>query len=334
MKILLCSDATTNAQLAMLQGLGYKLINNEGTPSIFFAKYQPDLILLDIDIYEEKVIGTIRQAKENAHWTPILVISCNEEKIEKALQLGADDYLNKPIKSSLLKNKIQAMQRLQNMKENLLDFGKQLKEVNEKLLTANQILAELNLKDPLTRTGNRRAFEENLTRVARLSRRENKPFSLLMVDIDQFKSFNETYGHQAGDRALQQLSSVLKRGVHRASDFVARYEGQRFAIILTDTLLAGALHVAKRLTMALELLQIAHSQTERGLLTISIGVVSSTMEGTVDTLLSCVNLALKQAKQAGGGKVVGSNVQEGDLQIESLYQKEAPFSSSGSSSKH
>jgi diguanylate cyclase (GGDEF)-like protein len=349
MKILVCDDSETNRQMigAYLQQMGHKAIYaDDGQEAIeLFAKHEPDLVLIDVEMpgmdgYE--ATRAIRQScYDFSQWTPIIFVSSyiDDESIVKGIEAGADDYLTKPVSAAVLRAKIHAMRRLATMRENLIDFGKQLREVNEKLLTSNQLLSELSLKDPLTRLGNRRAFEENLARTCRTAVRENKTVCLLMIDVDNFKTFNDTYGHQAGDCCLQQVAHILKQALHRASDFAARYGGEEFSILLADTPLSGGMHVAERMRMGVEALQIKNKNAPLGIVTISVGIAASKSdtEFVSESLVAASDAALYEAKQSGRNCIVGAKMLVDNNKPEQLleYKKQRTrFPSTGSNSKH
>ncbi len=318
MKILVCDDSVINRQIigGYLQQMGHKAIYaDNGQQAVeLFTKNEPDLVLIDVEMpgmdgYE--ATRAIRQScYDFSQWTPIIFVSSfiDDDSIVKGIEAGADDYLTKPVSAAVLRAKIHAMRRLAAMRENLIDFGKQLREVNEKLLSSNQLLSELSLKDPLTRLGNRRAFEETLSRNCRSAIRDNEPLCMLMIDVDNFKSFNDTYGHQAGDYCLQQVAQVLKQGIHRASDFAARYGGEEFAILLADTPFAGGMHVADRLRMGVEALQIQNKRAPLGVVTISVGVACSKIDGEFasEALVAAADAALYEAKELGRNSVMGA----------------------------
>jgi len=322
--------------------MGHKVIYaDNGVQAVqLFVEHEPELVLIDADMPEMNGYEITRVIRQSYHdfsqWTPIIIMSnaIEEEAIIKGIEVGADDYLTKPVSAPGLRAKVHAMRRLITMRESLIDFGKQLRQANEKLLKANQLLEELSLKDPLTRLWNRRAFDEQFIRIYRTAMREGKMVSLIMVDIDHFKSFNEEYGYSTGDSCLQQIAGVLKRGVYRASDFCARHADKVFAVILADTPLIGAMHVADRLRMAVEALQIPHKQMLRGLVTVSMGVASARADKAFEyeSLISAAQAALIEARQAGENCIIGAKV-VGEEQAIS-YASPLPITSSGSSSKH
>ncbi|MFI4937876.1 MAG: diguanylate cyclase [Candidatus Berkiellales bacterium] len=321
MKVLVCDDSLTNRQLlgGYLQKMGHQPIFAEnGIQAIEqFIEHQPELVLMDVDMPEMDGYQATRALRQScthfSQWTPVIFVSSyvDDKSIVKGIESGGDDYLTKPVSPVVLRAKIHAMRRLVAMRENLIDFGNQLREVNEKLLASNEILSELSLKDPLTRLGNRRAFEENLQKISRMAQREGKSISLLMVDIDHFKKLNDTYGHQSGDQCLQQIAQVLRQGAHRAGDFVARFGGEEFAMILSDTSLSGAMYVADRLRMGVEALQLPNKNAPLGHLTISIGVASAIASKSfvVDQLVCAADAGLYNAKETGRNCIIGANVE-------------------------
>lgn len=321
MKVLVCDDSVINRQIigAYLAEMGHKaLYADNGAQAVqIFEEQEPDMVLIDVEMPEMDGYEATRMMRQSCYdfsqWTPIIFVSSHIDdlSIVKGIEAGADDYLTKPVSQAVLRAKIHAMRRLVNMRQNLIDFGNQLREVNDKLLVSNQLLSELSLKDPLTRLGNRRAFEENLMRASRSAIRETKPISLLMIDVDQFKTFNDTYGHQAGDCCLQQVAQVFKRGIHRATDFGARYGGEEFSIILQDTPLSGALHVAERLRQCVEALQIPNKNAAKGIITISIGAATAdaSKEFSGESLVGAADSALYEAKQTGRNCIVGTKME-------------------------
>lgn len=324
MKILVCDDSSINRQLigAYLKKMDHSAIfANDGKQAIeLFNESSPDLVLIDVEMPEmdgyEATRAIRRSSNEYSQWTPIIFLSSHidDESIVKGIDAGGDDYLTKPVSEAVLKAKIHAMKRLVLMRENLIDLGKELQEANEKLLQSNQFLAELSLKDPLTRVGNRRAFEETLTRVCKSAIREGTSLCILMTDVDNFKLFNDTYGHQAGDDCLSSVAQVLKKGVHRPTDFVARFGGEEFVVLLPNTPLSGGLHVGERLRMAVQALHMESKNAPHGIVTISVGVSGMIADNklTGDALIKLADAALYDAKEGGRNRVVVAKIAEGD----------------------
>lgn len=348
MKILICDTSNEHRETlgSFLKQMGYiPLFSNNVQQCInLFTEHHPELILIDVDMTQPdgyEVARAIRQSSLHlSKWIPIVFMCTfiDDESIIKGIEAGGDDFISKPINAPSLRTKIYAMRRLVMMRENLIDFGSQLRDVNKKLLIANQLLAELSLKDPLTRLANRRAFEENLAKTAKISMRDSKPLALLMIDIDNFKLFNETYGYEIGDFCLQQVAQIFKQGIHRSMDFAARFGGEIFSIILIDTPLSGAMYVAERLRMGVEALQIPNERAPSGILTVSIGVASSKAdrEFVKESLIAASEEALFQAKKSGLNCIVGAKVEVNtNIPEEFTYKSYKNFTSSdGSTSKH
>ncbi|WP_455381491.1 sensor domain-containing diguanylate cyclase, partial [Salinispira pacifica] len=148
-----------------------------------------------------------------------------------------------------------------------------LTRMQSQLRTANQSLRELSYVDPLTGVANRRHFDEFIRQEWARGIRNSTPLSLLMVDIDGFKAYNDNYGHQAGDEVLRRVASELSRAVRRSVDFLARYGGEEFVVVLPNTTSRGAFRVAEKLRAAVQALHIPHAYSGvASVLTISVGV--------------------------------------------------------------
>ncbi len=173
-------------------------------------------------------------------------------------------------------------------------------------LSAEQ-LKNLAETDGLTGMVNRRAFDEAFTRETAGSARKNTPFSLLMVDIDRFKAYNDTYGHPAGDQCLRVVSKCLRQSVSRPADIVARYGGEEFVVFLPDTSAKGAMIVAEQFARRLAQENIAHSGSEFARVTASIGVSCATgavLRTNPNRLLTEADAALYDAKTQGRNRIL------------------------------
>lgn len=160
--------------------------------------------------------------------------------------------------------------------------------------------------DALTSIPNRRFFIEHLVHELQRGRREQVPLSLLICDIDDFKGYNDTFGHQAGDRCLRAVADLLRESLQRGSDFCARYGGEEFVVVLPNTTLDGALHVAERIREAVSGLGMWHPASSRGIVTISIGVAeerASTHDPDHESLIRRADEALYRAKRLGRNRV-------------------------------
>jgi diguanylate cyclase (GGDEF)-like protein len=169
-----------------------------------------------------------------------------------------------------------------------------------------QALELLSYTDSLTGLANRRALELRLAEQLAQAQRQQWPLSLLMIDVDCFKAFNDHYGHQAGDRTLQQIAGLLQQGFNRATDSVARYGGEEFVVILPNTNKIGALALAHQLQELVGQAAIPHEHNLAApYVTVSIGVTSLERAGPADydMILRQADNALYQAKDAGRNTV-------------------------------
>ena len=180
------------------------------------------------------------------------------------------------------------------------------KRAEDELARANRQLAELVLSDALTGLVNRRGFDQALEREFARSARNQSPLSLLLIDVDKFKRYNDRYGHQSGDRCLQLVGKQLHDSVRRSADTAARYGGEEFVVILPDTPPEGAAEVGERCRQAVRSLAIAHIGGIDNLVTVSIGVASYVPGRELDRpeeLLRRADEALYVAKAEGRDRV-------------------------------
>ena len=172
------------------------------------------------------------------------------------------------------------------------------KRIIAELDAANRELKELGYVDPLTLIPNRRSYDEHIKEAIAIARRDDTSLSLLMIDIDHFKKYNDDFGHQKGDEALALVAKAIQHALNRETDFVARYGGEEFVVILHGTALDGAKEVASHILDAVIHAHISHPQSmHHGLLTVSVGVASATKD--FGNLLACADTALYRAKSQG-----------------------------------
>lgn len=169
-------------------------------------------------------------------------------------------------------------------------------------------LQRLSYMDGLTGVANRRQFEKTLNLEWRRLAREKGPLAIIMADIDFFKAYNDTYGHQKGDACLQQIAAGIRQALKRPADFVARYGGEEFVVILPGTDKKGALGLAETLRAAIESLNIPHATSRvSGNVTLSLGIAAAipAKSASPAELIAAADRALYQAKKEGRNSVIG-----------------------------
>lgn len=192
---------------------------------------------------------------------------------------------------------------------NLLAVVETLRDQTEQKL-AQMALQSLAVKDGLTGLANRRSFDEKLEAEWRHNRREGTPLAVLLVDVDHFKQYNDTYGHQRGDSCLKAVAGAIDKQVFRPADLAARYGGEEFAVIMPNTGLEGAAHVAERIREAVHTLRLEHesSQTD-SVVTLSVGMAALIPDDERDAadLVAAADSALYRAKRQGRNRVVAAD---------------------------
>lgn len=191
--------------------------------------------------------------------------------------------------------------------ESFNSMSEALAERDAELNAANLRLAELALRDGLTDLGNRRAFEERIEQEGERCARDRKVLSLLLIDVDRFKQFNDHYGHFAGDDTLRRVAALVAAAARRASDFAARIGGEEFALILPNCPQDEAMTIARQLVADVAALRIAHAGSEEGIVTVSVGVAGHRMVPGVAVrgLLESADQSLYTAKRQGRNNAVG-----------------------------
>ncbi len=192
------------------------------------------------------------------------------------------------------------------------DLVDRLAIANQELEVINQHLERLVATDALTGVANRRAFDLAVAREWRQSAREQAPLSLLILDVDHFKAFNDLYGHQAGDACLREVASAAESATRRPRDMLARYGGEEFVVVLPATYLDGAIKIAEDILSAVEARAVRHDHSTFGHITVSIGascMVANQEEG-VERLTAAADSALYSAKRGGRNRVHAAEVQK------------------------
>ena len=281
----------------------------------------PELVLLDICMPQMDGYEVCQALKLNPETKdiPVIFISALDEVLDKvkAFKVGGVDYITKPFHTAEVIARVDlhlSLRRLQKQLEAQNDLLRQ--EVSDRLAAeaalqaANKELQRLAHLDGLTQVANRRSFDNCLAQEWRRLAREQQPLSLILCDVDFFKSYNDSYGHQAGDDCLRNIAGVISAVLKRPSDVVARYGGEEFAIILPNTPPEGATHVAKEIRAALQAMEITHVGSEVSqFVTLSIGIATSIPDASIlpMTIVAEADQALYKAKLEGRDRIQIAN---------------------------
>lgn len=320
--ILIVDDNPTNLGVLFdaLTDAGFKvLVAQDGESAIQKVRYAPpDVILLDVIMPGIDGFETCRRLKgdERTREIPVIFMTALSQTavVVRGFQLGAVDYIIKPTQQEIVIARVTTHLTIQKLRYSLQVQNAQLQqEIQQRqraesaLQEANQELQRLATLDGLTQVANRRHFDECLSLAWRISVREQVPLSLMLCDVDFFKHYNDTRGHQAGDECLQQIAQTMRRVVKRPADLVARYGGEEFAVILPNTNGEGASQVAESIRGAVRRLAIAHPKSPiSACVTLSVGVSSTIPDrgSSPEALIAMADRALYQAKKSGRDRVV------------------------------
>ncbi|MEP0872061.1 PleD family two-component system response regulator [Trichocoleus desertorum AS-A10] len=287
-----------------MKQLGYRVAEaTDGTQGLdLYLQLHPDLVLLDalMPVMDGFTCCTQLQALPIAGQVepaPVLMITALEDEasVDRAFAAGAADYVTKPIHWAVLNQRVRRLIRQAQLQQQQALLQQQLQE-------ANFALQHLATTDSLTGLANRRRFDECFAQEWRRMAREQQPLSLLLGDVDFFKLYNDTYGHRAGDKCLQEVAKALQSMMKRSGDLAARYGGEEFAVILPNTDESGALVVAEAIRTSIRALKIAHSCSKIGEhVTLSLGVATIVprAQTSPELFFTAADAALYRAKEEG-----------------------------------
>jgi diguanylate cyclase (GGDEF)-like protein len=293
--VLIVDDQPANLMVLskLLKEEYHVLVATNGPKALAIAAGQnpPVLMLLDIEMPEMDGYDVCRRLKADDRTSGIAVIFVSARDTvgdeEMGFRLGAVDYISKPFHPAIVRARVR----------NHID-----------LKIKTDLLEKLSKQDSLTDIPNRRNFEESLDREWRRAARTGRPLSLVMMDIDCFKSFNDHYGHGAGDECLRRVARILKSALSRPMDVVARYGGEEFVALLPDTDPSGARHVAENLRAAVQTAAIPHVHSNSApVVTLSIGVATHGPDNpktNASHLQQSADQALYMAKAQGRNQVM------------------------------
>jgi len=292
--ILIVDDERQNIKvLTKLLRNDYKIMaskTGEQALNVVFGPNPPDLILMDIMMPEIDGYEVCRRLKADSRsmHIPLIFITALDASDDEAkgFELGAVDYITKPFKPIIVKARVRT-------------------HIQLKLKT--DFIERMASLDGLTNIFNRRNFDVTLEKELRRATRNNSLLSLILMDIDFFKKYNDHYGHAEGDTCLRRVAKELAGCIKRTGDFVARYGGEEFVIILPGTDLAGAIGMAEKIRLAVIGLNIEHSVSDvAGHVSISIGVTTVLGDQTVlpVDVIKKADAALYKAKASGRNCVI------------------------------
>ena len=295
MRILVVDDEPISRLLvqAAVDRLGHQWTAAEDGQAAWqcFSQDKPDVLITDLMMPGVDGLELCRQVRANPQtsYTYIILVTVlgDRQDIVRGMDAGADDYLIKPLQLFDLQARLIAAQRVTDLHTELDRHRAQL--------------AHLARHDPLTGLSNRRSLDEDLEVLHARSRRYGRGFALAMCDIDRFKAYNDTHGHQAGDQALRAVAATIA-GEVRGGDSVYRYGGEEFLLVLPEQTLDTALIAVERVRSAVERLAIPQPAAgPGGRLTLSAGIAafSPGEPTTAQELLGQADAALYRAKSAG-----------------------------------
>ena len=265
-RLLIVDDDPASLRLlnAILEGVAKIHFATSGEEALRqVARHEPDLILLDVDmpgLGGHATCAVLKADPISAELPVIFVTSCADTASEtQALALGAVDFIHKPVNAPVVLARVQTHLALKQKSDQL---------------------RRLTMMDALTGIANRRAFDDSLHLEWQRVLRHGEPLSLLMIDIDYFKRYNDAHGHPAGDTCLRQVAIAIADTAKRTGDLAARYGGEEFAVILPHTGLQDARTIAERICACVRALAIAHGDSPVAPhVTISVGVASMSTAG-------------------------------------------------------
>jgi len=265
------------------------IVAKDGESAISRAKkHIPDLILLDVIMPDMTGFEVITRIKNDDAISriPIMFITGldSTENEEKGLLLGAVDYIAKPYNDSIVLARVRT---------------------HLKIVEYIEVIDSLCKLDALTGISNRRSFDSQLQREWNSAARDSQHLGIIMIDIDHFKKYNDTYGHPQGDTLLASVASTFTKSLRRPDDFVARYGGEEFVVLLPGTDLKGTLEVAESIRANVEKMIVMCPDGTETKVTISEGAFSEvpSVHGDVKVFLSMADQALYEAKHNGRNRV-------------------------------
>ncbi len=307
MRILIAEDDSISRMLLQrtIEKLGHECVaaTDGGQAWTWFQEGDYDIVISDWMMPEMDGIQFCQRVRayENSHYTYFVILTALDSKqsFVTGMEAGADDYLTKPLDREALEARLIAAQRLTALHQELSRKNQELEQLNQKLFDEGRV-------DALTRVGNRLRMTEDLAamhdRVARYGHR----FCVALCDVDFFKKFNDTCGHQAGDETLRAVAQTFSEQ-RRVGDAVYRYGGEEFLLLFPEQTLDTAYIAAERMRKAIEDKAMPHPGKDPvGVVTVSGGLASVAQDDqkAIAELLEQADAALYRAKQTGRNRVI------------------------------
>jgi len=294
-RLLVVDDQPVNIQ-ALYQAFSADhqvLMATSGEQALKIAlSQQPDLVLLDVMMpgMDGHQVCQHLKADESTRDIPVIFVTAHDDEASetRGLEMGAVDFISKPINPKIVRARV---------------------KTHLTLKAQSDLLRQWVYIDGLTGVYNRRHFDEQLASEWGRAVRNGTELSVVLLDVDFFKRYNDRYGHQAGDDCLRRLAACLKDSLKRPADIVARYGGEEFVCLLPDTPMAGALALAERLRDNVAALAIEHADSAAApVVTVSLGVCCKPVDavGTAARLLRGADAQLYQAKAQGRARACGA----------------------------
>jgi diguanylate cyclase (GGDEF)-like protein len=306
---------------ASLRGWEYALAHQEEIAALIHAKYAPDLPVEKLRFEADRMMPLVRSdLVELGHthvgrWQHIFDVYRELGLAPAGTDIDMRGLIYQPLRPTDLRWLMWVLGAAALLLAVVISIARRFYRLNGRLrgqLEENRRLQDelraLTITDPLTGLHNRRNFDVVCATEWERARRDQKPLTVLFIDVDYFKSYNDHHGHRAGDDCLAAVGKAVSQSLQRPADFAARYGGDEFVVLLPDTDTSGALDVARRVRAAVGALHLAHGASPFGRVTLSIGV-AQVMPGpshTSEELLERADRALYAAKQAGRNGVMAA----------------------------
>ncbi len=314
-KILIADDVPANIKMLgeMLRGQYEILVATNGEKAVKLAcQCSPDLVLMDVMMPEMDgftACGLLKSAQETSGIPVIFITASNEEDdIVKGFTSGGVDYITKPFNPTELHARIKTHLEIKNSRESLKQYSRTLETVNNELNEKNALLAKaleqitrMASTDHLTGLWNRIHMMEKCREEEVRFKRKKRPFCFAMCDIDHFKKFNDTYGHECGDHVLRSISAILKQSV-REQDVASRWGGEEFLLLLSESGVEGAQAVAGRIRQQIAGSALSYNNVYLSV-TMTIGVAAYDQEDGIAGSIRNADLALYEGKNGGRDRI-------------------------------